>query len=104
MKVYVAATLKGFFGRNDEVEVKGNTVKKVLDGLLGEYPDAKKGLYDENGSLRGFINIFVNDENFTDRSKWEKEFDENAEVILIPTIAGGAAKRRALFLKKEERK
>ena len=69
MKVYVAATLKGFFGRNDEVEVNGNTVKKVLDGLLGEYPDAKKGLYDENGSLRGFINIFVNDENFTDRSK-----------------------------------
>ena len=102
MKVYVAATLKGFFGRNDEVEVKGNTVKKVLDGLLGEYPDAKKGLYDENGSLRGFINIFVNDENFTDRSKWEKEFDENAEVILIPTIAGGAAKRESII--SEERR
>ena len=102
MKVYVAATLKGFFGRNDEVEVKGNTVKKVLDGLLGEYPDAKKGLYDENGSLRGFINIFVNDENFTDRSKWEKEFDENAEVILLPTIAGGAAKRESII--SEERR
>ena len=97
MKVYVAATLKGFFGRNDTVEVDGNTIRKALDGLTGRYPEAAGILYGEDGKLRGFINLFVNDENCTDSSGWDEEISEDAELLLLPTIAGGAAKRESII-------
>ncbi|MBQ8007771.1 MAG: hypothetical protein IJ245_09115 [Lachnospiraceae bacterium] len=60
MDVYVGATLKGFFGRNDTVKTDADTVKGALDDLTKEYPDTTKVLFDDAGKLRGFINIFLN--------------------------------------------
>ena len=97
MVVYVAATLKSFFGRNDTVEISGNTVRKVLDGLVHEYPKTSGTLFDEDGRLRGFINIFINDESYTDSSKWDRELNENDEIVLLPTFAGGAASHESII-------
>lgn len=97
MKVYVAATLKGFFNRNDTVEITGNTVRKVLDNLVSRYPEAGKALYGEDKKLQGFINIFVNDDSYTDSSRWDEELNENDEILLLPTIAGGAASRDSII-------
>ena len=65
MKVYISSTLRSFFERRTETEINGNTIRKVLNTLTDEYPEAKKGLYDENGKLREFIRIFVGDEDRT---------------------------------------
>ncbi|MBQ1526600.1 MAG: molybdopterin-synthase adenylyltransferase MoeB [Lachnospiraceae bacterium] len=102
MKVYVAATLKVFFGRNDIVEIEGNTIRKALDGLAGRYQEAAGALFNEEGKLRGFINLYVDDENYTDSSRWDEELSEKAELLLLPTIAGGAVKRESII--SEERR
>jgi adenylyltransferase/sulfurtransferase len=96
MRVYVAATLRGFFGRREVVEVEGNTIRQVLKVLADEYPDAGNALFDADRKLREFIHIYVNDEDFTSESLWDREFGPDDEIILIPAIAGGERIRQSV--------
>lgn len=90
MKVYISATLRSFFGRNSEFDLEQNTIKDILNFLVEEYPEAKKGLYEEDGRLRSFIKIYVDDEDKTDISNHEKEINKESNVLLLPVIAGGS--------------
>ena len=90
MKVIISATLRSFFGRNTEVEAEGNTIKEVLASLTGQFSDARKGLYDDEGNLRKFIRIFAGDEDMTDASRHAETLDAAAELMLLPFVAGGA--------------
>lgn len=90
MKIYISATLRNFFGRNANIELPENTIRRVIERLVEEYPDAQKALYDETGTLRDFIQIYVNEENRTDAGTWDEVLPEDAEVLLLPAIAGGA--------------
>ena len=59
MKIIISATLRSFFGRNTETEAKGNTIEEILNNLADEYPEAKRGLFDEHGKVREFIRIYA---------------------------------------------
>ena len=78
MKIYISSTLRSFFERRTEIEVSGDTIRKILSNLIDEYPDAKKGLYDENGNLREFIRIFVGDEDRTEPAYLDAVIPEDA--------------------------
>ena len=88
--VIIPTTLRLFTEHRSEVELEGNTVGEVLKLLSEEYPETKKALFDENGQLRAFINVFVNDENIRDLKEFDTELKNGDEVILIPAIAGGS--------------
>ncbi|MDY2626809.1 MAG: molybdopterin-synthase adenylyltransferase MoeB [Lachnospiraceae bacterium] len=90
MKVYISSTLRGFFGRKEKIEIEGTTIRQVLEGLLREYPDAEKAVYDENREIRSFIQIYVNEENVTSEEYWSRELAVEDEILLLPVIAGGA--------------
>ena len=90
MKIYISATLRGFFGRHHNVVISGNSIRSLLKGLTDEYPDSREALYDEDGKLRDFIQIYVDDENVTSEDRWDDTLDEKSEVLLLPAIAGGA--------------
>lgn len=90
MKVYISATLRSFFERKDTIETEGNTLRKVLDNITSNYPDAKKGLFDENGNLREFIRIFVGEDDRTEHVYLDAELPADAQILLLPLIAGGA--------------
>ena len=90
MKVIISATLKTFFERTPEVEVAGNNVSEILKNLTDKYPEAKKGLYEEDGKLRSFIRIFAGSEDVTDVSRHNEALDGVSEVLLLPLVAGGA--------------
>lgn len=104
MKVYLFATLRGFFGRNESVEIAGNNIRTVLNGLVDEYPEAGKILFDENQNIREFIHIYVNDEDYTSSELWEKTFCNEDEIILFPSIAGGERAREGNLISDERRK
>ena len=88
--VVIPTTLRLFTEHNSEVELEGGTVGEILKVLSEEYPQTKKALFDENGQLRAFINVFVNDENIRDLNGFDSEVRDRDEVILIPAIAGGS--------------
>ena len=102
MKVYVSATLRNFFGRNPSIEISGESIRKVLSNLTDEYPEAKKVLFDETEKFRSFIQIYVGDENHTKEEYWDEELAPNAELLLLPAIAGGAP--RESIISDERRK
>ncbi|MCR5195968.1 MAG: ThiF family adenylyltransferase, partial [Pseudobutyrivibrio sp.] len=89
MKVLISATLKTFFEKTSQTEIQGNTLDEIFKGLLDEYPEARKGLYDDEGKLRKFIRVFVDGEDFTDVARHTEKLDESSEVLLLPLIAGG---------------
>jgi molybdopterin synthase sulfur carrier subunit len=66
---------------------------KDLQGLLGEFdakfPALAKNVTDENGKLRRFINVYVNDEDIRFLGGDTHPFEDGDEVMLIPSIAGG---------------
>ena len=70
MNVYISATLRSFFDRNEKVSVEAGNIRQLLDELTKKYPDAKKALFDEEGKLRGFIRIYVGSENRTPQDRW----------------------------------
>lgn len=88
--VVIPTTLRLFTEHRSEVELEGNTVGEVLTLLSEEYPETKKALFDENGQLRAFINVFVNEESIRDLNGFDTALSKGDEIILIPAIAGGS--------------
>ena len=90
MKVYISATLRNFFERNPVLEVPKSNIRDILTYLTDEYVESKKVLFDADGNLRSFVQIYAGDENWTDKEFWDKVLDDNTEILLLPAIAGGA--------------
>ena len=90
MKVYISSTLRGFFRRDEIVEAEGENVRQILSGLMEEYPDARKAFWEEDGKLRSFIQIYVNEKNVTEEKDWDLPLEKKDEILFLPMIAGGA--------------
>lgn len=88
--VLIPTTLRIFTNQNSELQLDGETVGKVLENLADEYPESKKALYDENGELRSFINVFVNSDSIRNLQNFDTPVKDGDEIMLIPAIAGGA--------------
>jgi len=71
------------------VEAEGKTVRELIDDLERRYAGMKARLCDENGEVRRFVNIFVNDEDIRFLKGLDTELKEGDEVSIIPAIAGG---------------
>src|SRR5260370_21792797 len=63
VSIMIPTALRTFAGGSDSVAVEARTVGEALDALTGKYADLKKHLYGEDGNLRHFVNIYVNDED-----------------------------------------
>ena len=62
-KVLIPTPLRQYTARQDTVEVEGRTVSEVLANLTASYGDLRKHLYTDDGRLRSFVNVYVNDED-----------------------------------------
>ena len=93
MKLFISATLRPFFNQNDTIDISGKSIREVLLNLLDEYPDAKNVVLDEKGELRQFVQLFVNRENRSSIKFWDDAFVGDPELLLLPSIAGGAPER-----------
>ena len=62
-KLRIPSPLRRFTNGQSELEVNGNNVGKVLEDLFKAHPDIKNHLVEEDGSLRNFVNIFINGED-----------------------------------------
>ncbi len=90
IKIFIPTPLRPYTEKKDTVEVGGNTVGEVLQNLTLKYGDIRQHLYGENGSLRSYVNIYVNDEDIRYLAKEKTPVKESDTVSIIPSIAGGA--------------
>ena len=76
-------------GGKNEVEIAGNTVAEIIDNLGTAHPGIKERLYDEEGEVRRFINIYVNEEDIRFLTGKDTPLKDGDQVSIIPAIAGG---------------
>ncbi|HEB73220.1 MAG TPA: MoaD/ThiS family protein [Nitrospirae bacterium] len=89
VKVRIPTPLQKITGDKGEVETNGETVKEMIDNLEQSYPGLKERLYDEEGKLRRFINIYVNEEDIRFLDGESTKLGDGDDVSIIPAIAGG---------------
>lgn len=89
VKVRIPTPLQKITGDKGEVEASGETVKEMIDTLEQSYPGLKERLYDEEGKLRRFINIYVNEEDIRFLDGENTKLGDGDDVSIIPAIAGG---------------
>ena len=90
MKIHIPTPLRVYAGKQDSVVVEAKTVGEALSQLTTRHPDLKKHLYTEDGKLRSFVNVYLNDEDV--RYLPEKEttaVTDKDDLTIIPSIAGG---------------
>lgn len=90
--VRVPTPLQKLTGNRGEVHATGNTVKEVLADLEKQFGGMRERLYDEAGSLRRFINIYVNEEDIRFLQGEGTALKEGDEISIVPAIAGGKAR------------
>lgn len=89
--IFIPTPLRSYTGNNARVEVEGGTIRETLNILVDRHPALKPHLYDDNGELRSFINIYLNDDDIRYLSAAETPVGVNDTISIIPAIAGGAA-------------
>ena len=80
-------------GRDLQMELKNAdcpTVGEALADLVAQHPQLKAHLYDEQGRLRSFVNVFRNDEDIRHLDREATPLAERDELSIVPSIAGGA--------------
>src|SRR5947209_3434132 len=88
--ILIPTALRQFTEQQDSVQVAGGTVREAMEQLTQRYPNIKKNLYNDQGSLRSFVNVYVNDEDIRYLDKEETELEGTETLSIVPSIAGGA--------------
>src|SRR5438045_3972919 len=89
-KVLIPTPLRQFTGKQDSVTVAGATVREVLDGLTAQFPDLRKQIFNDEGKLRSFVNVYLNDEDIRYLKKDATPAADGDTLSLVPSIAGGS--------------
>jgi len=89
VKVIVPTPLRQYAGKRDSVEVEGKTVAEALAGLTSQYADLRRHLFTDDGKIRSFVNVYLNDEDIRYLAKDQTPLKENDVISIVPSIAGG---------------
>jgi adenylyltransferase/sulfurtransferase len=90
VRVHIPTPLRQYVGATAALDVEGTTVGEALERLSSAYPEIRRHLYNDEGRLRSFINVYVNDEDVRHLQQDRTPLKEQDEIRIIPSIAGGA--------------
>ena len=90
VKVIIPTPLRAYADKQASVEVQAKTVAEALSALTSKHADLKKHLFADDGRLRSFVNVYVNDEDIRYLQKDQTSVREGDTISIVPSIAGGA--------------
>ena len=93
-KILIPTPLRQYTDKKDSLELTGRTVGEILGSLTTQHPDLKRHLFNDEGKLRSFVNVYVNDEDIRYLSKDGTVVKESDVITIVPSIAGGRDARR----------
>jgi len=88
-KIHIPTPLRQYAGRESSIDVTGHNVGEALGDLITQHPDLRRHLYTEEGKLRSFVNVYLNDEDVRYLEKEATLVAENDNISIVPSIAGG---------------
>ena len=91
--VLIPTPLRVYAGKQDVVQVEGKTVGELLENLTAQYAELRNHLYNEDGRLRSFVNVYLNDDDIRYLQKEATPVKDGDTVSIVPSVAGGAGKK-----------
>jgi MoaD family protein len=88
-KIHIPTPLRQYVGKQASVEVQGSTVGEAMNALVSRHPELRKHLYTEEGKLRAFVNLYLNDEDIRYLQKEATALKDGDNISIVPSIAGG---------------
>ncbi len=90
VEVRVPTVLRKHTGGARVVQAQGNNVAAVLESLEQQYPGLKQEVMNEEGKVRQFVNIYVNDEDIRYLQSLQTALQDGDSLAILPAVAGGA--------------
>ena len=94
VRVKIPTILRTHVGGSPEVEGEGGTVRDLLRDLERRYPGLKGSIVADDGGLRRFVNLYVNDEDVRYLGALDAEVKDGDTVSILPAVAGGTRPSR----------
>jgi MoaD family protein len=92
MKVLIPTPLRQYTGKQATVEVAASIVGEMLNQLTSQFPDLRKQLFMEDGKLRRFVNVYVNDEDIRYLAQENTLVKDSDTISIVPSVAGGVGR------------
>ena len=89
VKVVIPTPLRTYAGKQESVNLQAKTVGEALAALTTQFSELRKHLFSEDGRLRSFVNVYVNDEDIRYLQKDQTAVKEGDTISIVPSIAGG---------------
>jgi sulfur-carrier protein len=88
IEVRVPTILRNYTGGEKSVTAEGGSLSEVIENLETNHPGIKERLVDD-GDLRRFVNVYVNDEDVRFTGGLETDVSDGDAVVILPAVAGG---------------
>ena len=89
VRVIIPTPLRAHANKRESTEVSAKTVGEALGQLTTQFGELRKHLFTEDGKLRSFVNVYVNDEDIRYLSKENTATKDGDTISIVPSIAGG---------------
>lgn len=87
--ILIPGALRPSVGGQNEISVEASTVGEALGRLTTAHERVKNHLFQEDGRLRSFVNIYVNDRDIRELDREATKLAEGDEIAIVPSMAGG---------------
>jgi molybdopterin converting factor small subunit len=89
VKVIIPTPLRAYADKQESVQLQASNVGEAMQALTERFKELKKHLYSDDGRLRSFVNVYVNDEDIRYMQNDRTPLREGDTVSIVPSIAGG---------------
>ncbi len=89
VEIIIPTPLRQYAENRDSVNLSGQNIGELLDNLMQKFPNMKKHLFSEDGQIRNFVNVYVNDDDIRYLENNATQLKEGDVISLIPSVAGG---------------
>ena len=87
--ITIPTPLRGYAGGQKTIAVDGGTVGEALDALARQYPNLRQHLFADDGQLRSFVNVYLNDEDVRYLQYVQTPVRDSDKISIVPSVAGG---------------
>src|ERR1700730_8733793 len=98
VKVIIPTALRQHANNEDELQLNSRDVRSALQELVTSFPNLKRYLYSENGRLRNFINIYLNEEDIRYISGENTPLKDGDTLMIVPSVAGGSVRHDKRYI------
>lgn len=91
-EVRIPAPLRRLTNGQDKITAEGDTVQEIIEFLEQNFPTIKSRICNEDGEIRNFVNIYINEEDVRFLNGISSKINDGDEISIVPAVAGGSIK------------